>query len=154
MTKIQLVTVGKLLPAAYNPRKADSTRLEFVKMSLQKLGWLLPIYATPEGEILSGHQRHSVAVSMGYTHVPVVYVECIDDAKRKSLNIVFNKATNDMRKNSRVGDLYERLREYDYSFAKDIPDKIPNTPMAYPCMRCRKLSVSELVGFNSVEGDS
>ena len=41
-----------LNPSAYTPRQADPARLSLVELSIRKLGWLLPIYASPEGEIL------------------------------------------------------------------------------------------------------
>ena len=59
-----------LRPALYNPREADAERLELVRLSLRKLGFLLPLVATTDGEILSGHQRHAVAVDMGAARVP------------------------------------------------------------------------------------
>lgn len=65
MNAIELVPASALRPALYNPREADEERLALVRLSLQKLGFLLPLVATPDGEILSGHQRHAVAVAMG-----------------------------------------------------------------------------------------
>jgi hypothetical protein len=55
---VEVVPWGSVRPSTYNPRAADEARLKLVGLSLRKLGWLLPIVATPEGEILSGHQRH------------------------------------------------------------------------------------------------
>ena len=40
MSKIELVPVASLRPALYNPREADGERLELVRLSLQKLGFL------------------------------------------------------------------------------------------------------------------
>ena len=65
MCGVELVPVERLKPAGYNPRRADAERLALVRLSLSRLGFLLPIVATPDGEILSGHQRHAVAISMG-----------------------------------------------------------------------------------------
>ena len=65
MCGVELVHVERLKPADYNPRRADAERLALVRLSLSRLGFLLPIVATPDGEILSGHQRHAVAMSMG-----------------------------------------------------------------------------------------
>lgn len=70
MPKIELLPVSALRPALYNPREADAERLELVRLSLRKLGFLLPLVATTDGEILSGHQRHAVAVDMGAARVP------------------------------------------------------------------------------------
>ena len=95
MPRIELVSVSALRPALHNPREADAERLDLVKLSLRKLGFLLPLVASPDGEILSGHQRHTVAVDMGVSRVPVLRVE-VPEARRRGLNILFNRATNDI----------------------------------------------------------
>ena len=94
MCGVELVPVERLKPAGYNPR-ADAERLALVRLSLSRLGFLLPIVATPDGEILSGHQRHAVAMSMGARQVPVMFVD-IPQERRRGLNILFNRATNDI----------------------------------------------------------
>ena len=95
MCGVELVPVERLKPADYNPRRADAERLALVRLSLSRLGFLLPIVATPDGEILSGHQRHAVAMSMGARQVPVMFVD-IPQERRRGLNILFNRATNDI----------------------------------------------------------
>ena len=57
MNRIELLPVSALRPALYNPREADTERLELVRLSLRKLVFLLPLVATLDGEILSGHQQ-------------------------------------------------------------------------------------------------
>ena len=80
---IRLVDIESLQKAGYNPRKSDADRFDLVKISLKKLGWLLPMYATPEGEVLSGHQRLDAAKELGATKVPVVFLEGLDIQRRK-----------------------------------------------------------------------
>lgn len=89
-----LVSVDNLIPDDSNPRKADPSRLHLLTLSLSKLGFVLPIVATEEGLVLSGHQRLSVAKNLGLPEVPVDYVG-IKDHNVKGLNILFNRATND-----------------------------------------------------------
>ena len=57
--------VTMLRGSSYNPRQVDPRRLDLIELSLRKLGFLAPIYADADGEILSGHQRHLVAARMG-----------------------------------------------------------------------------------------
>lgn len=82
MCGVELVPVERLKPAGYNPRRADAERLALVRLSLSRLGFLLPIVATPDGEILSGHQRHAVAMSMGARQVPVMFVDISQERRR------------------------------------------------------------------------
>lgn len=49
MNRIELLPVSALRPALYNPREADAERLELVRLSLRKLGFLLPLVATTDG---------------------------------------------------------------------------------------------------------
>ena len=80
MNRIELLPVSALRPALYNPREADAERLELVRLSLRKLGFLLPLVATTDGEILSGHQRHAVAV--GHWEPPA-YPCCVWTCRKK-----------------------------------------------------------------------
>ena len=82
---IKLVPITDVKASEYNPRKNDEKRLALTEMSLRKLGFLLPIYADTSGEILSGQQRHLVATRMGFTRIPVQYVNNMDLNERKSM---------------------------------------------------------------------
>ena len=70
MCRVELVPVERLKPAGYNPRRADTERLALVRLSLSRLGFLLPLVATPDGEILSGHQRHAWPYPWGRVRFP------------------------------------------------------------------------------------
>lgn len=58
------------------------------------MGFLLPVYATPDGMMLSGHQRLKVSQELGFEHMPVEYTD-IDERSLRGINIIFNRATND-----------------------------------------------------------
>lgn len=88
---IKLVPITDVKASEYNPRKNDEKRLALTEMSLRKLGFLLPIYADTSGEILSGHQRHLVATRIGFTRIPVQYVNNMDLNERKTVNILFRE---------------------------------------------------------------
>ena len=106
---VQLLGVSELKGAPYNPRKRDSARFELVKTSLKKLGWLLPMYVTDKGEILSGHQRFDAAKELGAQQVPAVVLKNLDLDRRRGANIVFNRATNDMHKTDSGGALAQQM---------------------------------------------
>jgi ParB-like chromosome segregation protein Spo0J len=58
---ITLESIDAVRPSTYNPRSAVPERLDLIELSLRKLGFIAPIFADSDGEILSGHQRHLVA---------------------------------------------------------------------------------------------
>ena len=148
MPTIELVPVSALHPAPYNPREADAERLELVALSLRKLGFLLPLVATKDGEILSGHQRHRMAAAMGATRVPVLRVD-IQDAKRRGLNILFNRATNDISMQATEQDMMAALHDTDVKcLAAGLPDIPPDSPEFYPCMAAEMREVQPLARHN------
>lgn len=104
MIAVEMVPIADLKADPENPRRADPDRLDMVELSLSRLGWLLPVYIAADGEILSGHQRTTIAARMGATHVPCVRVTLPFDERRTGINVLFNRATNDMGLKSNGGD--------------------------------------------------
>lgn len=94
MSQLRNVSITKVHPDASNPRKADQARLGLLRLSLAKLGFIMPVYATKEGMLLSGHQRLTVAKAAGYKKVPVFTID-VAEKDIKGINILFNRATND-----------------------------------------------------------
>lgn len=148
MNRIELLPVTALRPALYNPRKADMERLELVKLSLRKLGFLLPLVATTDGEILSGHQRYAVAVDMGAGRLPVLRVD-VQEKRRRGINILFNRATNDIAVQDTERAMGRALRRADvYALAARLPDISPDSPAFFPCMAAEMREVASLARQN------
>lgn len=146
---ITLVPSDQVRPSTYNPRTADPVRLDIIELSLRKLGFLLPIYADPEGEILSGHQRHHVATRMGVTMLPIARTKPMELRDRKAVNIVFNRGTNDLSQIDTPKNITEALeRSNVYELAAKLPDLEINTPAFYPCMNARPLPIRPLLEAN------
>lgn len=146
---IELVDINKVKPSTYNPRKADPKRLELTELSLRKLGFVLPIYADKDGEILSGHQRHFVSKKIGLKKVPVVFIEKMDLEKRKAINILFNRATNDFSTNDTCETVTDRLNKTDINkLATKIKDLKPNTPEFYPCLIAKDIDTMKVIRAN------
>lgn len=146
---IELVDINKVKPSTYNPRKADPKRLELTELSLRKLGFVLPIYADKDGEILSGHQRHFVSEKIGLKKVPVVFIEKMELEKRKAINILFNRATNDFSTNDTCETVTDRLNKTDINkLATKIKDLKPNTPEFYPCLAAKQIDTMKVIRAN------
>lgn len=147
---IKLEPLSAVNPSTYNPRTADPKRLDLIELSLRKLGFIAPIYADANGEILSGHQRHFVATRMGCKEVPVFRVPAMKLEKRKALNIVFNRATNDFdicRTSEKAKRILESLNLSE--LAKAIPDKEVGSKEFFRCAAPCKVSVNKLCRINS-----
>lgn len=145
---IRLAPLSELNPSTYNPRTADPKRLDLIELSLRKLGFVLPIFADSDGEILSGHQRHLVATRMGLDAVPVTYTKPLELNLRKSINIAFNRGTNDMAAVDTPASMTEALQRADvFALAEQLPDR--STDQMYPCMATTTKRVKDLTKINN-----
>ena len=92
--KWQLIPVGDLKPAEYNPRKklkAGDKEYEKIKNSILEFGYVEPIIVNYDMTVIGGHQRLTVLKDLGHTKVQCVVLEIKEDAKVKALNIALNK---------------------------------------------------------------
>jgi len=69
---MQLVKRSFLKPNLNNPRYASTDFEEELRLSIERLGWLLPLYCTSKGILLSGHARLRVSTD---EMVPVIFVK-------------------------------------------------------------------------------
>lgn len=89
-TVVELVDINKIQTADYNPRKFSSKKLEELKNSIKKYGFRGSLIVNKRtGNIISGNQRYKALIALGYSKVPVDYMD-VDDETEKELNIVFN----------------------------------------------------------------
>jgi len=148
--KINLEPIGGIRPSTYNPRSADPARLDLIELSLRKLGFIAPIFADSDGEILSGHQRHLVAERMGADRVPVFRTKALDLGQRKSLNIVFNRATNDFDFHHTPEKVSRELEAIDIrALASRIPDKEIGGDAFLRCLKPSQIPVKDLCKANA-----
>lgn len=117
---------------------------------MRKLGFVLPMYADKNGEILSGHQRHLVALRIGAKKVPVSTVPSYSLNVRKAINIGFNRGTNDMRPEDTPADLTRALALTDVNeAARNLQDIDPqDEDKFFPCVHAESVSVKELTKKN------
>lgn len=92
---VTLVPPAELTPDKKNPRKPDVARLGLLRLSIAKLGFLMPVYRQRStGLLLSGHQRLTVSTELGRPHLPVEDVD-VEDSDIMGINLLFNRFTND-----------------------------------------------------------
>lgn len=114
--KIEQVNVLELHHPELNPRKWSKEQTENLKESVIRFGLVDPIIVNSaesrRGIIIGGNFRFEVAKLLGFTEVPVVYVNIPDIEKEKELNLRLNKNTGEF-------DL-KLLAEFDENILKDI----------------------------------
>lgn len=96
--KIETVPIGKLNPAAYNPRKdlkPGDPEYESLRKSIETFDSVEPVvWNKRTGNIVGGHQRFKILKARGDKKVTVSVVD-LDAVKEKALNIALNKITGD-----------------------------------------------------------
>ena len=93
--ELKVLPVAVLKPAEYNPRKKlkpGDKEYEKIKNSIEEFGFADPLVVNADMTIIGGHQRLTVAMSLGYTEVPCAVVD-VDKTREKALNIALNKIT-------------------------------------------------------------
>lgn len=94
-SQVVVAPTTSLVPDQSNPRQADPARLGLLRLSLAKLGFLMPVFRQKGTNLLlSGHQRLTVAKDLGMEFVPCMDVE-LSESEVKGVNILFNRITND-----------------------------------------------------------
>ena len=91
---IQKVSVDRLNPAAYNPRrdlKPGDKDYEKLKRSIEEFGFVEPVvWNRRTGFVVGGHQRLKVLLDMGETEIDCVVVD-LEPEKEKALNLALNR---------------------------------------------------------------
>lgn len=114
--RIEHVPIHILKPAEYNPRKWDKDAENQLKESITRFGIVDPLLvnSAPERKdiVIGGHFRLSALKEIGFTSVPVVYINIPDIEKEKELNIRLNRNTGEFN--------WDLLAKFDESFLADV----------------------------------
>ncbi|MCX6705436.1 MAG: ParB N-terminal domain-containing protein, partial [Candidatus Woesebacteria bacterium] len=93
--KIEYVDINIPRPVSYNPRTDDAEILKDATESISRFGIVDPLILNSAKNLLNnvigGHLRLKIAKMLGYSQIPVVYVNIPDPEKEKELNLRLNK---------------------------------------------------------------
>ena len=107
---MDFISTTEIKPARYNPRRIDDASFEGLCNSLRKFGMPQPLVVNKRSGILvAGHQRLRAAEAIGWTEVPVVYVD-LSDAEEKALNVTLNNRHIAGDYTEGLGDILAELR--------------------------------------------
>ncbi len=109
---IQKISIEKLKPAEYNPRKdlkPEDEEYQKIKKSLIEFGYVAPVIVNADMTVIGGHQRLKVLKELGYTEIECNIVD-LDKDKEKALNIALNKITGEW-DNTKLEELLAELKE-------------------------------------------
>ena len=87
--KIEMVDIGALKFAEYNPRIIDKKEYAGLVESIKTFGLVVPIIINGDNTIIGGHQRTRAASTAGHSQVPCVRLHLNKKAERR-LNVILN----------------------------------------------------------------
>jgi ParB-like chromosome segregation protein Spo0J len=93
--EIVMVKADLLKPSDYNPRKWSEEAISQLTESIKRFGLVDPVICNiapgRENVVIGGYFRLKIAKDLGYTEMPVVYVNIPDLEREKELNLRLNK---------------------------------------------------------------
>jgi len=92
--KIENISIGKMKPAKYNPRKIDDETLHRLMKNIEEFGVVDPIIINKDNTVIGGHQRIKAALKLGLESLPCIRLD-LAKPKEKALNIALNKITGE-----------------------------------------------------------
>lgn len=92
--EIKMIKIGDLKPYENNPRNNDNA-VEYVKNSIKKFGFKVPLVIDKDNVIVTGHTRYRASLELGLKEVPCIVADDLTDKQIKAFRIADNK-TNDM----------------------------------------------------------
>ena len=146
--KIELRPIDEVMPASYNPRRPVEKRMNALKLSMAKCGFVTPVYVHGR-EILSGHRRTETARALGWESVPVVEVAESKAFDKMGLNLLFNRSTNDMEASQNGADIEDIVTEAILEAAMNLPDL--DGESRYPCLGMVQRPISDLSPWSKEE---
>lgn len=120
----KLVPITALREDPENPRTEEVRMQAAIERSIRGVGFVLPLVTTEDGMLLSGHKRLRAAKAIGLTEVPVLeaHVKHLDWLV---VNIMFNRATNDMLRSQTPEQVVQAYATDDLTPVPDAEDKFP-----------------------------
>ncbi len=123
--KIEQIKISEIKPATYNPRKWDQKIISDMTESIKRFGLCDPLIVNGSSArkniLIGGHLRLKVATLLGFTEVPVVYLDIPEIEREQELNLRLNK---------NLGNWDEELLEaFDTGLLLDVgftPDDLNN----------------------------
>src|SRR5574344_135626 len=94
-TKMELVSVSKLIPYINNARTHSVEQINKLRSSLREFGFINPVIIDKDFNIIAGNGRVLAAKAEGINEVPCVLVDYLTEAQKKAYIIADNRMALD-----------------------------------------------------------
>ena len=95
MLCIEMAPPDQLRPNPRNTRVHSKRQIRKIADSISAFGFLIPILADENNQIIAGHGRLAAAKLLGLVEVPVIPVTGLSEARKRALAIADNKIASD-----------------------------------------------------------
>ncbi len=83
--------IGRLSPYSGNSRTHTKAQIRQIAASIERFGFINPILADRDGEIVAGHGRWSAAKELGLEAVPVLQTGFLSEADKRAYRLADNR---------------------------------------------------------------
>lgn len=94
-TKMELVSVSKLIPYINNARTHSVEQINKLRSSIREFGFINPVIIDKNFNVIAGHGRILAAKEESITEVPCVFVDYLTDAQKKAYILADNRMAMD-----------------------------------------------------------
>lgn len=94
-TKMEMVSVSKLVPYVNNARTHSPEQITKLRSSLREFGFINPVIIDKDYGVIAGHGRLLAAKEEGIDEVPCVFVDYLTEAQKKAYIIADNRFAQD-----------------------------------------------------------
>src|SRR5580658_4275632 len=91
--RIEYWPIERLKPYERNPRDNDKA-VDRIRASIREYGFVVPILAKTDGEVIDGHLRLKGAIAENLHEVPVVPCDGWTDAQVKAFRLMINRSVS------------------------------------------------------------
>ena len=108
-------TLGELTPYENNPRNNDEA-VQYVKNSIEKFGFKVPIVIDKDGVIVAGHTRYKASMELDLAQVPCIVADDLTEEEIRAFRLADNKTAEAATWN--MGMLDEELATIGFDMAQ------------------------------------
>lgn len=96
ISQIELVEIDLLKANGYNPNEMTEKKFQDLVDDIKENGFVGPIVVNGKNEIINGFHRWKAAKFLGYSQIPIVRFNPVDDDHQKMLTIGWNEKHGDI----------------------------------------------------------
>jgi hypothetical protein len=152
----EMVAISTLQTYSRNARTHSRRQIKKIARSIERFGFVNPVLIDENNMIIAGHGRVAAAKLLGWSDVPTLGVEHLNEAEKRAYIIADNRLAKEAGWNQEMLAIeLQGLIELDFSIelvgfdtaertASSMPTPKPTPPIAISTTKCRRSHKREL----------